>query len=247
MRCRARPAHRRGCCCGNWNRTGVAGRPNSGIALDSRRSRSGFVNRSGCGGSAPGWGSSPSQRRGVARGGRWWWWRGLPRRGGAGPTRSRSATLRSARSLGGARAPTTKSGGHDDAHDREEPGHHGEPGQRDRLATIGGLEVDANGLGKRSGQGGGCGVDGHGAGVVGRSLAGPAGGVLWCHGASVVGGCGGRPGRGGGSAQKIRPGRRAPAARPARPAPRAARSPRRRRRTGTPVRPLSPCRRPCRA
>ena len=43
MRCRARPAHRRGCCCGTWNRTGVAGRPNSGIALDSRRSRSGFA------------------------------------------------------------------------------------------------------------------------------------------------------------------------------------------------------------
>jgi hypothetical protein len=45
MRCRPRPAHRRGCCCGTWNRTGVAGRPNSGIALDSRRSRSGFPSR----------------------------------------------------------------------------------------------------------------------------------------------------------------------------------------------------------
>src|SRR4029453_5943879 len=41
------------------------------------------------------------------------------------------------------------------AHDREEAGHHGEPGQRDRLATIGDLEVDANGLTKRSGQRGG--------------------------------------------------------------------------------------------
>jgi proline iminopeptidase len=58
--------------------------------------RGGIVNRSGRGGSAPGWGSSPSQRRGVARGGRWWW-RCLPRRGGAGPTRSRSATLPSTR------------------------------------------------------------------------------------------------------------------------------------------------------
>ena len=47
--------------------------------------------------------------------------------------------------------------------------------------------------------------------------------------------------------RKIRPGRRAPAARPARPAPRAVRSPPRRGRTGTPARPRSPCRRPCRA
>jgi|GEM_PF-4847693 len=45
--------------------------------------------------------------------------------------------------------------GDDDAHDREEAGHHGEPGQRDRFATIGHLEVDANGLGKRRGEGGG--------------------------------------------------------------------------------------------
>ncbi|MEV0785607.1 hypothetical protein AB0I52_22065 [Streptomyces sp. NPDC050423] len=30
---------------------------------------------------------------------------------------------------------------------REEAGYHGEPGQRDRPATIGDLEVDANGLG----------------------------------------------------------------------------------------------------
>ena len=44
--------------------------------------------------------------------------------------------------------------------------------------------------------------------------------------------------------RRVRPGRRAPAARPARPAPRAARSPPRRRRTGTPARPPSPCRRP---
>ena len=58
-------------------------------------------------------------------------------------------------SLGGAGAPAKKSGGNDDAHDREEAGHHGEPGQRDRLATIGDLEVDADGLGKRSGEGGG--------------------------------------------------------------------------------------------
>jgi hypothetical protein len=96
----------------------------------------------------------------------------------------------------------------------------------------------------RSRAGRGCGVGRHGAGVLGRSPAGPTGGVLWRHGASVVGGCGGRPGRGGGCALKIRPGRRASAARLARPAPRAARSPPRRRRTGTPVCPPSPCRRP---
>ena len=39
-----------------------------------------------------------------------------------------------------------------------------------------------------------AGVGGHGAGALGRSPAGPAGGVLWRQGASVVGGCGGRPG-----------------------------------------------------
>jgi len=60
-----------------------------------------------------------------------------------------------AKSLGGASAPTKKSGGNDDAHDREDSGHRGEPGQRDRFATFGDFEVDANGLGKRSGEGGG--------------------------------------------------------------------------------------------
>jgi hypothetical protein len=56
-------------------------------------------------------------------------------------------------SLGGASAPTKKSDGKDDAHDREEAGHYREPGQRDRLATIGDLEVDANGPGQRGGEG----------------------------------------------------------------------------------------------
>lgn len=50
---------------------------------------------------------------------------------------------------------TKKSDGNDDAHDREEAGHHGEAGQRDRLATFGNFAVDANGLGKRCGEGGG--------------------------------------------------------------------------------------------
>jgi hypothetical protein len=48
-----------------------------------------------------------------------------------------------------------QSGGDDDAHDREEAGHHGEPGQRDRLATTGDLEVDTDGLSKCSGKGDG--------------------------------------------------------------------------------------------
>jgi hypothetical protein len=56
-------------------------------------------------------------------------------------------------SLGGASAATEQPGGNDDSRDREEAGHHGEPDQRDHVATIGDLEVDANGLGKRSGEG----------------------------------------------------------------------------------------------
>nr|WP_160159195.1 hypothetical protein [Streptomyces sp. SLBN-118] len=43
--------------------------------------------------------------------------------------------------LGGSSVPTKKSDGNDDAHDREEAGHDGEPGQRDRRATIGDLEA----------------------------------------------------------------------------------------------------------
>ena len=57
--------------------------------------------------------------------------------------------------LGGASAPPTERRSEADAHEREEAGHHGDPGHRDRLAAVGDLEVDAGGPGERGGEGGG--------------------------------------------------------------------------------------------
>src|SRR4030095_12756420 len=108
----------------------------------------------GCGGSAPGGddhGGSDEVESGEGGGGG-----GVcPREEGRDQRDREQRPCRPHESLGGASAPTTKRDGNDDAHDREDAGPHGEPGQRDRFATIGDLEVDANGLGKRSGEGGG--------------------------------------------------------------------------------------------
>jgi hypothetical protein len=58
------------------------------------------------------------------------------RRGGTNEIAVRDTAVHTNRSAG-ASAPTKKSDGNDDAYGREEAGHHGEPGQRDRFATIG--------------------------------------------------------------------------------------------------------------
>jgi hypothetical protein len=57
------------------------------------------------------------------------------RRGGTNEIAVRDTAVHTNRSAG-ASAPTKKSDGNDDAYGREEAGHHGEPGQRDRFATI---------------------------------------------------------------------------------------------------------------
>ena len=125
-----------------------------GILRSSRCSveRPDRLNRSAC--AAPRQGRD-HHRRGDEVGpeeGAWWWC--SHRSGRAGPTRSRSTHRRQHETLGGASAPTKKSDGQDDAHSEG-----GRSPRRtrtgDRLATLGDLEVDADGPAERSAEGGG--------------------------------------------------------------------------------------------